>query len=132
MYLAMRTEGLLMFEWIDMLGLSDLIFQIRYGLEGFVVSTPDWILFSFPDGCWVWSMTAFFTMIWYEETRKIGLAYILTGPVLGIGSELGQFVGLVPGTFDAVDLWCMLFGSLGGYFSTTVWLKKQHTRPSRV
>lgn len=105
-YLAFRDDSLLMFRWAGWVGLDGLIEAGRGYSLPYRPFIPDWILFSVPDGVWVFASTAFFARLWHDGHWALRVVWIGMGPVLAIGGELGQhaWLGLVPGTFDPADL----------------------------
>ena len=42
------------------------------------------------------------------------MVWRFTAPVIAIGSELLQLVGLLPGTFDVIDLFALVIASIVG------------------
>ena len=51
------------------------------------------------------AVTSWMCLVWREEVHSLmPAAWISTGLVLGIGSELGQAIGFVPGTFSWPDV----------------------------
>jgi hypothetical protein len=105
-YLAFRDTSLLMFRWAGWFGLDVAIEAMRVHTLPHRPGIPDWILFSVPDGVWVFACTAFFARLWHDGHWVFRGFWIGLGPALAIGGELGQlgFIGLVPGTFDPADM----------------------------
>jgi len=105
-YLAFRDTSLLMFRWAGWLGVDRAIDAMRVVTLPHRPGIPEWILFSVPDGVWVFACTAFFARLWHDGHWAYRAFWIGLGPVLAIGGELGQlsFIGLVPGTFDMADM----------------------------
>jgi hypothetical protein len=91
-YVGWRTTDLLVFRWIDAVGASELVFRPA-------VPLPGWVLCSLPDGCWVYAYTSWMLMIWGRITP-----WVLSGVILAVGAEFGQLLGLVPGTYDNLDV----------------------------
>jgi hypothetical protein len=116
-YIGWRSSSLHMFVWLDQLGCTSAVTLLREQVHPFERLMPEWLLYSVPDGAWVWSMTSCFTLIWKQCNSKESTFWILSPILLGIGSELGQWAGLVPGTFDFTDLGVMLFAFIVPYLS---------------
>ena len=116
-YLGWRTPSLLMFGWLDQLGGTNAVALLREQVGPIKPFVPEWILYSVPDGAWVWSMTSCNTLVWKDCVSKESTFWILLPILLGLGSELGQLAGFVPGTFDFLDLGVMLFASFASYLS---------------
>lgn len=109
LYLVTRTSSLHMFHWAEYLHVGLLVDQLRFACkEALVTHLPSWILFSLPDALWMYAFTAAIILLW---ERKI-TGYVLVPLILGLGSEVGQYLKFVPGTFDIVDALCYLFGFL--------------------
>lgn len=117
-YLAWRTQSLLMFSWADFIGLEHLISALRQFAAPVLPYVPEWILFSLPDAAWVYSITAAYVIVWKTASCPEGLFWISLGCLLGVGGELGQLAGVVPGTFDPVDLIVMLGAAYLSFITT--------------
>ena len=103
-YIAWRSSTLLMFGWFDEIGLTVLVENIRGFALPFAGSMPAWVIYSLPDGCWVYSFTASMVCIWGREEGVSRIFWIFIGPLIGVVGEVGQLVEIVPGTFDMSDL----------------------------
>ena len=108
-YVLFRDTSLLVFDWMATFGILDVILYWRTEVSFCRTFLPNHLLYSFPDGCWVWSMTAVYRSFWNWNTFKGGF-WISLGCLLGIGSEFGQLLGWVPGHFDWWDIWYMTIG----------------------
>lgn len=104
-YLLFRTTSLLVFDWLQALCLLRWTLAARELCSG--IHLPDWLLYCVPDGLWVYAVTGWMCLIW---TRRPPLPWLLIGVVLGVGGELGQLVGVVPGTYQHLDLVFYLLG----------------------
>ena len=89
---------------MDSIGLGGHVEAARVGANSMASSIPVAVLYSAPDGAWAYAMTACFARMWRNEPLHSLLAWALLGPALAIGSEVGQALGVVPGTFDFWDL----------------------------
>ncbi len=103
-YILFRDESLCMFTWARALGLGGLVQAARVHSMPYVGYLPEWLLFSLPDGAWVFACTAVFARLWPDGPWPLRLAWIGMGSILAIGGEIGQWFGFVPGTFDPTDL----------------------------
>lgn len=66
---------------------------------------PNWVRYSLPDALWQYAFGATMAAVWRgEPLTKRKLAFLVAPAALGILVELGQGVGLVPGTFDLADV----------------------------
>lgn len=103
-YVAWRAEHLWMFRWFRGLGLQPAVDVVRHTAAPWADSLPDWLLFSVPDGAWVYACVAFFGRLWAEGPAVPRWFWVGLGPFLAIGGEIGQIPGWIPGTFDLNDL----------------------------
>lgn len=104
LYLLFRAPSLRLFEWFRVIGLEPCILAARASLESLGMRPPSWVLYTLPDGLWVYTATACMAWIWQGSRGAARWGWMAAGPGLGLGSELGQLVGLMPGTFDPLDL----------------------------
>ena len=98
-YLLFRSTGLLVFRWLDVLGLREVITGARNYTSA--VRLPQWVLYSVPDGLWVYATTSWMILIWRGTPPWTWLA---VGVIFGLGGELGQLFGFVPGTYENLDM----------------------------
>lgn len=102
-YLAARPTSLYVFTWLDYLGLHSSVIDIRNWISIDAVHFPGWLLWSLPAGLWVFSGAMTMRVIWWRDKSWGGYLWFSAIPLLGLASELGQ-LGIVPGTFDLVDV----------------------------
>ena len=102
-YLRWRNANLLMFRWFRALGLETLIGWLRAG-AGETSGWSYWLAYSLPDGLWVYALTALMILLWRDARSPMKFFWLSLGLLLGAGSELGQLTGMVPGSFDVIDL----------------------------
>jgi hypothetical protein len=110
-YLLFRTTSLLVFEWLRAVSLFELTLAARRLLSG--ISLPKWLLYSLPDGLWVYAVTSWMILIW---DRNPPLLWLFVGVALGVGGEVGQAISIVPGTFQHLDVIFYVAGFLAAYF----------------
>lgn len=103
-YILFRGSSLKMTSWFNNLGLGQIIDEYRKGTIPFGNNLAGWILFSLPDGLWVFSYVSLMLVIWHKSISKYSVFWIFLIPVIAICSEFGQLFGLVPGVFDLMDL----------------------------
>lgn len=113
-YLAFRSETLLMFRWGEKLGLGNMITQIR-SISADYLPLPQWVLFSLPDGLWVLSYVFAMAAIWVCDLTSHRFLFFLI-PFIAIGSEILQSIGLVQGSFDWIDLFLYFLATIIGTF----------------
>ena len=111
-YLLFRADTLLMFRWIEIVGMDTYLYNIRSCFSSIKITDISILLYSVPDGLWVYSLTAFMLFVWKGELSKHSAAWLLIGPVLATGGEIAQGLGLINGTFDLYDLVLCAIGSI--------------------
>ena len=101
-YLLFRTKRLVMFHVTDSLGLTDTIDGWRKAAAG--ISLPEWSVYVLPNALWAgaYVMTTDTILRNHHRTTRLVAAGVI--PLLGIGGELMQAAGLIPGTFDWLDI----------------------------
>jgi len=111
-YLTYRTDTLTMFDWFNKIGLADTVSLLRSNqhLQGLII--PNWIKFSLPDALWLLSFNYILLTIWDFNVNSQSAFWLFLAPLIGLFSEIGQLIGLVPGTFDLVDLALLLIATI--------------------
>ena len=93
-----------MFHWWESLHLMPGVITLREQTAPVGEWLPAWVLYSLPDGAWLYSYIAFIRAVWSGASRRWMMAWIGPGLLMGPGMELGQGAGLIDGTFDWLDL----------------------------
>ena len=106
-YVFFRSTGLLAFRWLSAIGLYDVAMECRHSVLN--IHLPDWLVFSVPDGLWVFALTSWIIQVWHGRPP---CPWLLAGLVLAVGSELGQAASIVPGTYQHEDIFCYVAGFL--------------------
>jgi len=106
-----RPRGLVAFAWVDAVGLGGVLAALRAAVAPLASSLPSFVRFSVPDGLWAFAFTRAMVLVWSGTWSRKSAPWILLAPVVAIGSELGQAMHVVPGTFDIVDLVVVTLGS---------------------
>ena len=114
LYLKFRSETLLMFKWAKNLGLDFIVSSIRGTFESLNSDRMKYIIFSAPYGLWVISFCCFIGAIWHKDSSLSAIILRLIVPVIAVSSELLQFVGFLPGTFDINDLLVLIVSTIIG------------------
>jgi hypothetical protein len=111
-YILFRTSNLVMFNWFKKLNILSLIEAVRKHTTPYTNILPNFILYSLPDGLWLFSYLSLILYLWKNEIKNENLFWIFIIPVISILSEFGQLIKLVPGIFDIVDLLMYLVGTI--------------------
>ena len=102
-YLLFRTPSLLVFQWVEAIGLRAHLMALRDCLSD--VQLPEWFLYSLPDGIWAYATTMWMVIIWRGARPW---PWLSIGVLIAVGAEFGQAVGCVPGTYQHLDvLFCV-------------------------
>ena len=108
-YLAFRSDTLLMFKWANAMSLdSSIIFLRELNLSNNLL--PEWFLYSLPDGLWMFSYISLTLLVWGNKITMQNVFWIFIIPIIAIFSEIGQALQFIPGTYDTTDL---IFYGLG-------------------
>ena len=73
---------------------------------------PNWLLFNYPDGVWIYSFVSLMIIIWNKVESRMKFVWFSIAPILGISAEIGQYINIIPGTYDQFDLLFCFLGSL--------------------
>lgn len=122
-YCVFRTKSLLLFDWIRFLSLEapiDLIRTISYDSMSII---PNWLLFSLPDGLWVFSYSCLIWCIWDFKLNRGNIFWFALLPGLALGSEVMQLFRVLSGTFDCVDMLAYITGFLAPLFIFNINIK---------
>ena len=101
-YIRYRSESLLMFDWFQNLGLSDSIDDFRS--NGEMPNMYGWIKYNLPAGLWLFAYMFVIDAVWGKDKNRVSMYFLYVLPLLAVASEFMQFVGLLPATFDVMDL----------------------------
>ena len=108
-YSLFRTEEIVFYSWVKYFGFNGYI-QFNNS-NNYQISThvqvPEWIRFSIPDGLWTYAFTSTIISLW---SHKLNYFWLVAPLFVGVILEILQFYNLIPGTFDLIDLICILLG----------------------
>ena len=103
-----------MFKWAETLGLNYVISPIRGSSSLLNSHQMKYVVFSVPFGMWVISFCCFIGVIWHKDSSVAAIIWRLFVPAIAISSEFLQFLGLLPGTYDANDLLVLIVSTIIG------------------
>lgn len=112
-YLLWRPDSIRFFRWLDALGLRDCVHLARGYASFFYPHLPGWIVFSLPNGLWAFSYALIISTLWWGRKSWLSLFWLFSIPIVGMGYEILQGLGIIPGTFCVGDL---IFSACGTGF----------------
>ena len=62
------------------------------------------IKYNLPAGLWLFAYMFVIDAVWGKDKNRVSMYFLYVLPLLAVASEFMQFVGLLPGTFDVMDL----------------------------
>ena len=111
-YALWRSPALLGFEWLEAVGASRSVLQLRAAGDAAGHVLPSWIVFSLPNGLWSYALMASIGLLWRTERWTNAKQFWFWCTLcIAVLPEVGQAMHLIPGTFDLVDLVNCLVGS---------------------
>ena len=111
-YVFWRVNTLRWYQWASWIGFAAPLRRLRALAAPVRSAFPSWVIFSLPGGLWLFATTNAVRLIWGGDRGKWRTFWLTAAFALGVGSELGQAVGIVPGRFDPMDLTLYLGGFL--------------------
>ncbi len=103
-YTLFRPTTLLGFRLTDAIGLSPLINNWRTALA--TQQPAPFIVYCLPNGLWSAAFILIMDRLFAHQPQRQRLCWTAVIPGIGIAAELLQAVGIVPGTFDWLDILC--------------------------
>jgi len=101
-YFALRPEHLIMFEWVQFLGLDNFVEYIRLLTKELKLS--DFVIYNLPYALWSFSFVNFLIVIWdYNFSTNLKYYFLLLILLITL-PEFLQYFKLINGTFDVYDL----------------------------
>jgi hypothetical protein len=102
-YLLFRSESIRVFDYLTYVKLDKPLSIIRSFTLPLTQFIPDWIIYSLPDGLWLFSFSLIISEIWNKEDNIRFWFWTLLLPFTAIIWELGQALQVFSGTFDWID-----------------------------
>lgn len=123
LYICFRNENILLFSWIRFVNI-DYSFLRHIVIADNLISS--YIIYSLPNGLWVLSGLLLLKYFLKNENR-VYLFYATVFILISISIEVCQLYGIVPGTFDILDLVTIIIFSIIGFLMNTEWKKYEKT-----
>ena len=104
-YLLFRPAGLVMFDWARALGTWDVLAHLRQQTLPVGAALPDPLVYALPQALWCFGLVNFIGLTWRDAAPRGALKPVMAMAVLlSVAGELGQYMALLPGTYDTWDL----------------------------
>jgi hypothetical protein len=110
-YALFRGPNLVVLRWLAPLHLDGPLGRAHAFAAPVRPLLPHWVLYNLPDALWGYTVGATLALTWSRSAAaKSRLSWLVGGLFVVCMFEVAQSLGLVPGTFDWVDL---IFSSVG-------------------
>lgn len=106
-YAAWRSEDVRIVGWLTRVS-PGAVRSARDG--GAAMGLPRVVVGVMPDLAWAFAFGASLALVWRGRPGAQRGAWLAAGFVVALACELGQAWGLVPGTFDRLDLLAIAVG----------------------
>lgn len=100
-YLLIRSQSLLWFRVIEHWELSDMVKGWRKAID---VHLPEWVTYCLPDALWSGAYILIVDVVTQGHPTRLKLGTAAIVPTIGVVSEMMQLHGVLPGTFDPLDI----------------------------
>lgn len=85
-------------------GIGYMSLRLRNFVDGLGIVPPDWMVYSLPQGLWVFSYTLIIGIIWNGAPKLLQWIWMSTAIILAIGWETLQYLNVLSGSFCWMDL----------------------------
>lgn len=113
-YLVFRSRNLILYRWLGINTASLLPIYYKNVNNNIFVS---WLIYSLPDGLWLYSFIMLMVIIWKDENKRVKYAFALCGMFIAITDEIGQLFHIFKGTFDIGDIIAYLTAGILAVYS---------------
>lgn len=103
-YILFRPSEPVFFSWISAFGFDSLLLTVRQYSHYQNLLLPEWIVFSLPNGLWAFAYSLLIMGIWWGSKSVLRYFWIASVPLLVLGFEILQYVGIIHGTFCLEDI----------------------------
>lgn len=113
-YALFRTDKLTVYYWFPILKQirHALISKLDFNLNFLSKPVRGFLIYSLPDGLWLYSFTCFMILIWDNSKSKFKYFWMYIGTLIALTQKLGQGLGIFSGTFDINDVVIYLIATL--------------------
>lgn len=127
-YLLFRSRKLFYYQIVEMMNLDPHVRSIRKIVWVYRKYIPNWVIYSLPDGLWLFSMgvSILHNRVFYKKAQNIFNIIFVT--MVGIEIFQGIFGGhgTFVGTFDGADVICYTIGYIIASFLSYLNWEKNH------
>ncbi len=111
-YLLFRPDYLVMFSWVEFIGMADTLVELRGYFLPLSTNSNNWIIYSMPNGLWLLSFSFLMLLTWGNKLSIYALYWTLFLLVIALLSEVMQFFQIIYGVFDIADIVAYILGFL--------------------
>ncbi|MFO7668317.1 MAG: hypothetical protein R6W31_01535 [Bacteroidales bacterium] len=119
-YILFRPAEPAFFNWFYAAGLENWLYAVREQSLSICSSLPQWVVYSLPNGLWVFGYTTIVISIWTGSNSFLKYFWFLSIPVLVFGFELLQLTGKLQGTFCLNDILWSATGITVGFITVYI------------
>lgn len=114
-YVCFRTKRLILFDWLDFVGLNQIVDIIRDYSTPIAAYLPEQFIYSLPAGLWLYSFISFNILTWKKVNNGIRILWFWIPIIISILSEIFQYNGLLRGTYSNTDIVYYVFFAILSY-----------------
>lgn len=92
-YVLFRSPRLRVFHWLQAVGLGGAVEAARGWARPAAEYLAEWLLYSAPDGLWVYGLTACLALVWRGEPGRTRRAWLCVGVAPGSAVSWGSWRG---------------------------------------
>ena len=122
-YIIFRSKSIIMFKWLDSLLLTAPVDFLRDSLHQYRSQIPGWVIYSLPDGLWIYALSMSLFLIWGNDYLKSSV-WVVIALLLAPSLEIMQYFHFLPGTFDWRDLIIYIIASFSSVLIIKLKLQK--------
>jgi hypothetical protein len=118
-----------MFKWLDSLLLTTPVDFLRDSLYQYKSLIPGWIIYSLPDGLWIYALSMSLFLIWGNDYLKTSI-WVVIALLMAPSLEIMQYFHIIHGTFDCRDLIIYIIASFSSVLIVKLKLQKHEKQNS--
>lgn len=122
-YFLLRPGSIIFYSWLEYFNVYNTIYNLRLAIPSYLFFFPNWFIYSLPNGLWAFSYTAIIVTFWATRTEIVKYFWFSTIPIICMGYEAMQYMGVIKGTFCLTDL---SFCFLGMILGLTIYKKRRN------